>query len=192
MSGRRDAGGRAAAVLLAGLSLAAGGCALFHGPPPLPPVIIPQSPILFLAAPPSPPPMPLPNALNPAVAGSDAPVFAALAMPPAPVPPRRAPAPERRAPAPAAADAPRPQLSAELSPAQRNAYRGRVQQLLGRAQSELATLYRRNLGNEAAATRAQAGEFVHQAQQAIEQGDWVRAETLAQKADALARYLLGQ
>ncbi|HEY7856765.1 MAG TPA: hypothetical protein VIC32_09985, partial [Terriglobales bacterium] len=56
---------------------------------------------------------------------------------------------------------------------------------------QLNTLRRRNLSAEASATRSQASEYITQSQQALAQGDFVRAWTLADKAQTLTRYLLG-
>ncbi|HUX67985.1 MAG TPA: hypothetical protein VMV31_10920 [Terriglobales bacterium] len=180
--------------LAASLALASSGCALFHRrPPEPPPVVIPQ-PAILLAPPASEPPMAPPAELEPLRAAPPAWLLGLRLAPPPP--PRRnhevAPARnDRVATAPAPADQPPPQLTAGLSPQQQAAYRNRTLALLQRTQRELAILQQRRLGAEASATRAQAGEYVRQAQQALGQGDVVRAETLAQKAETLARFLLG-
>lgn len=185
-------GASAAAALLA---LASAGCGLFHRQPPLPPVVIVEPPIL-LPAPASQAPEPPPAVLVPL---ADSPPLWLLAwrLPSPPPPPRRvaeapprsdhalpAPLPPVQAPAP-------PQMTAGLSPEQQRAYRARTLLLLQQTQRELDVLNRQQLNAEGAATRSQAGEYVRQAQQALDQGDVVRAETLAQKAETLARFLLG-
>lgn len=188
--GPRSGAGPGAGVLLLGAVLLSG-CGLFRRTPPLPPVIIVEPPLLFPAPPPA--PMPAPADLNPLTA--PAPDWTlALALPPPPrLRPRRVAPAEPSVPRPQAdVDKPQPQLSAGMSQQQRFAYRGQVQATLGRAAHDLAILARRSLSANAAATRAQAGEYVRQAQEALQQGDLVRAQMLAAKAETLARFLLGQ
>ncbi|MGH9481080.1 MAG: hypothetical protein ACRD1L_03215 [Terriglobales bacterium] len=187
-----------AAATVAFLAATSGGCALFHRAPVPPPVVIPQPPVLFVASPPSPPPEPPPAELLPARwAGEPPPLLLAEAqLPPAPPLPARREGEVARGdhaeppPAPTTPPPP-PQLSAGLSPAQQAASRDRTRALLAETERALKILNTRRLSGDAAATRAQAGEYVRQAQQALDQGDLVRAETLAQKAETLARFLIG-
>ncbi|MGH9412915.1 MAG: hypothetical protein ACRD0Y_04160 [Terriglobales bacterium] len=181
-------------VVLSGLMLTAAllsGCALFHRAPPLPPVIIVEPPLLFPTPPPA--PLPAPADLSPIIPPA---LSWKLALNIAPAP---RPRPRRVAPPQAAApeqkpdpNQPPPQLSAGLSQREQFAYRDQVQASLVRAQRDLKILAARSLSFSAAATRAQAGEYVQQAQQALKQGDLVRAQMLAAKAETLARFLLGQ
>lgn len=173
------------------LALLAGGCALFHRSPPLPPVVIPQPPLIF----PAPPPAPMMPPADFMPVDDPPPAWAAMvAGPPPPVAERARRAPEAaRDDHPATApETPPPPLNAGLSPQEQFAYRGQTLAVLQRAQHDLALLAPRALSANAAATRAQAGEYVRQAQQALAQGDLVRAQTLANKAETLARFLLGQ
>jgi len=189
-------------AVLAALGVGAGGCGLFQRRPALPPIVVLEAPILL--APPNPSPMLPPAVLAPPLdsPADSLPDFAdslavAAALPP---PPRRASAPERPAPgderppmpAAAAADGPPPQLTTGLSPAQASEARQRTLNLLSQTDRALLTLNARRLNAEDSATRAQAGEYVRQARQALAQGDVVRAENLADKADTLARFLLGR
>lgn len=185
----RGAASRAGGIVLGAVLLS--GCSLFRRTPPLPPVIIVEPPLWFPAPPPA--PMPPPADLNPLPA--PAPDWTlAIEVPPAPrLRPRRiAPAEPVPFPPQAELDKPQPQLSAGMSQQQRFAYRGQVQATLGRAAHDLEILSRRSLSANAAATRAQAGEYVRQAHEALQQGDLVRAQMLAAKAETLARFLLGQ
>jgi hypothetical protein len=96
-------------------------------------------------------------------------------------------------PHPEAAPPPAPPQLSVLSPYQQESYRRAALQALNNARRDLQTLYnRRNLDPQAVATRGQADEYVHQAQQALAQGDAVRAQTLAEKAETLARFLLNR
>ncbi|MGH9488520.1 MAG: hypothetical protein ACRD04_13145 [Terriglobales bacterium] len=178
-----------AGVLLAA-ALLAGGCGLFHRTPQPPPVYIFEPPMFFPASPPG--PMPDPVVLTPDPAAAPPWTFALEIGPPPPRPrPRRAP--EREPLHPAAPEPPPPpQLNPGLSAREQTAYRGQVLATLQSARSDLRQLARRALSSTAAATRAQAGEYVRQAQAALAQGDLLRAQTLADKAETLARFLLGQ
>jgi len=186
-------------ALVLALSFVASGCGLFHRQPPQPPmVLIPQPPILLPAAPLGEPPMPPPAVMNPTTASTLPPITPVQVGAPPP-PPRRTPENSSshwgrhlpaadKAPQP---DAAPPQLTTNLSPAQQSEYRRNTLALLNRTQSELRTLYGRpNFDAQAAATRAQAGEYVRQARVALLQGDLVRAQTLAEKAQTLANFLL--
>jgi len=182
--------------LAAGLALANSGCALFHRRPPGPPPVVIVQPPILLPAPAYDAPAAPPATLTPLWQAPPRWLLALRLPRLAPPPARRnsdaAPPRSDRPQAPTAnADQPPPQLTAGLSPQQQNAYRSRTLALLQRTQRELAILQQRRLSAEASATRAQAGEYVRQAQQALGQGDVVRAETLAQKAETLARFLLG-
>jgi hypothetical protein len=177
------------APLLLG-ALALSGCGLFHRAPQPLPVLIPQPPIVF----PAPPPTPMPPPTSYAVMDA-APDFSfAVALGPAPRPaPRRAP--EVVAATPPAVppeSAPPPPLTPALTPQQQAAVRGQALAVLERARNDLRLLAGRRLFGSAAATRAQAGEYVRQAEQALQEGDAMRAQTLAAKAETLARFLLGQ
>ncbi|MGH9475161.1 MAG: hypothetical protein ACRD1C_02390 [Terriglobales bacterium] len=170
-------------------TLAAGGCTLLHRNPPLPPVVIVQPPLIFPAPPPA--PMMEPAELTPV--DGPAPVWEPVVVAPPPVErPRRAPEPARAEHPTPPPDMPPPPLNAGLSPREQFTYRGQTLAALQRVQRDLTLLSRRSLAPAAAATRAQAGEYVRQAQSALAQGDLVRAQTLANKAETLARFLLGQ
>ncbi|MGH9395061.1 MAG: hypothetical protein ACRD1E_12885 [Terriglobales bacterium] len=181
------------------LCLLGSGCGLFQRRAPQPPAIIVLQPPILLA-PPSPAPMAPPEVLTPALDGPNAAApdlgLALILLPP---PPRRLVAsdhnPERageNAAAPPAADAAPPQLSGGVSPAQATASRQRTIIVLNQTERSLQLLNARRLNAEDTATRAQAGEYVRQARQALAQGDVVRAANLADKADTLARFLLGR
>lgn len=183
---------RRLALLLPLCGLAAGCGLLHHGPPMPPPILILQPPLIFPAPPPA--PMPPPFLLAPA----PAPALAALLVPDLPFgpPPRRdayragpafQPKPAATPPSP-----PPPPLTAGLDPQQQAYYRRQAAATLQQANAVLQRLQARRLGPAAAATRAQANEYVRQAQQALALGDVVRAQTLADKAVTLARFLAGQ
>lgn len=190
-----------AIALLAAASLLATGCGLFQRRPALAPIVVVEPPILL--APPNPAPMLPPAILTPALdSPADSPpdfsdsLAIAASLPP---PPRRTAVPGRAAPpddhppvAPPLTDAPPPQLTTGLSPAQTAEVRQRTLILLSQTDRALQTLNLRRLNAEDAATRAQAGEYVRQARQALAQGEVVRAENLADKADTLTRFLLGR
>lgn len=173
--------------------LASTGCGLFHRAPRPPAVLIIEPPILLpsLIAE---PPMPPPGDLYP-VALVDPPAFPLGRIGARPASIRRANngeagRAERRlemAPEPAP-----PQLSV-LTPYQQESYRRAALQALNNARRDLQILYNRhNLDAQAVATRGQADEYVHQAQQALAQGDAMRALTLADKAETLAGFLLNR
>ncbi|TAN23516.1 MAG: hypothetical protein EPN33_05055 [Acidobacteria bacterium] len=188
--GQGSGAGPGVGVILLGAVLLSG-CGLFRRTPPLPPVIIVEPPLFFPALPPA--PMPPPADLNPLTAPPPAWTLALDVEPPPRWRPRRVAPAESPAFRPQAdLDKPQPQLSPGMSQQQRFAYRGQVQATLGRAARDLAVLSRRSLSANATATRAQAGEYVRQAQEALQQGDLVRAQMLAAKAETLARFLLGQ
>lgn len=179
---------RTAASVALLLGLATTGCGVFHRAPPLPPILVFQPPILF----PAPPPAPMPPPTSYAVDGT--PPDFTFVMPVGP-PPRPAPrrVPEVAAEAPPVTDnAPPPPLTPAFSPQQQAGIRNQALAILQRARKDLATLAGRRLFGGAAATRAQAGEYVRQAEQALQEGDVMRAQTLATKAETLARFLLGQ
>ncbi|MGH9466171.1 MAG: hypothetical protein ACRD1Y_02330, partial [Terriglobales bacterium] len=98
---------------------------------------------------------------------------------------------ETVAPPPVSATPP-PPLSTGLSPQVQTAYRDQTLTTLQQAERDVQTLTRRSLTGDAVATREQATEFIRQAQAALSVGDLVRAQTLAAKAETLARFLLGQ
>ncbi len=181
-------------ALLLPLAGFAAGCGLFHHAPPQPPPILILQPPLIFPAPPMPPMAP-PYVLAPALAPP--PALAALLALRAPYgpPPRRdfrrgpAPAPKPAAPAPASVN---PPLTAGLNPQQQAYYRGQAVATLRQAGAVLQRLDARRLSPSAAATRAQANEYVRQARQALALGDVVRAQTLADKAYTLARFLAGE
>jgi hypothetical protein len=173
--------------------LAGSGCGVFHRAPRPPAVLIIEPPILLpsLIAE---PPMPPPGDLYP-VALADPPAFPLGAIGPRPAPVRRAGNGEltRPEPRPEAAPAPAPPQLSSLTPYQQESYRRAALQALNNARRDLQTLYNRhNLDAQAVATRGQADEYVHQAQQALAQGDAMRAQTLAEKAETLARFLLNR
>jgi hypothetical protein len=118
-------------------------------------------------------------------------VFAMQVGPPPRPAPRRVPEVVAEAP-PVTDTAPPPPLTPALTPQQQAGIRNQALAMLQRARKDLAILADRRLSDNAAATRAQAGEFVRQAEQALQEGDAVRAQTLAAKAETLARFLLGQ
>jgi hypothetical protein len=118
-------------------------------------------------------------------------VFAMQVGPPPRPAPRRVPEVVPEAP-PVTDTAPPPPLTPALTPQQQAGIRNQALAMLQRARKDLAILADRRLSDNAAATRAQAGEFVRQAEQALQEGDAVRAQTLAAKAETLARFLLGQ
>ena len=188
--------GRSARLALAaaGAWLAAGnaGWGLFHHAPAPPAVLIPQPAIVLADDSAALAPMTPPEQLTPMPLGP-LPVFPLPAAAPPPRPfevrnPRPRPAAAAAGPPP-----PPPQLTISLNPAQQQAYRRNTMAVLGRTRSDLRRLYqRRGLSAEAAATRAQADEYVAQAQQALTQGDLIRAQALARKAETLTRFLLGQ
>lgn len=178
----------------------ASGCGLLRRPAPqLPAIVVAQAPILLADGAAERAPMPPPQVLTPL---TDPPPLLAdagappLIGPPPPAPRRSDSAGDRReesppAPTSALASTP-PQLSPGLSPQQQAAYRRSVLALLRQTQNDLKQLYGRNLAGEAAATRSQASEYVRQAQQALSDGDMLRAQTLAAKAQTLAQFLLGR
>ena len=191
---------RIAALLLAALAPAAGmtGCGVFHRSPPLPVVVIPQPPIL-LPGPAIYPPMPPPSEFAPLE--EDATYEWAASLAPdlnLSAPPRRlaeSERPRRDQPEPPTStqpDQPAPQLSVGLTPAQAAVARQQVEQRLAVVRHEMVLLGPRRLDATDSATRAQVGEYFRQANDALAQGDWVRAQNLADKADTLARYLLGR
>jgi hypothetical protein len=178
-----------AALLLLAASGLAVGCGLFHhAPPEPPPILILQPPLIFPAPPPA--PMPLPYLLAPELGPlpplADAPAYA---PPPREAPRRPAPPPRQPAAAPPLTS---PPLTAGLSPQQQARLRRDAARTLGEAGAVLAGLNGRRLSPSAAATRAQADEYVRQGRQALASGDVVRAQTLADKAITLARFLAGQ
>lgn len=192
--------GRALGIGLAAILPALGGCGLWQrSAPQPPPVIITQAPILLADGAAERAPMPPPSNWVPLAA--PAPILADAGAPPLIGPP---PAPahrseggdERREDVPAIATnnapATTPQLSAGLSPQQQANYRRSVMGTLSQTQSDLKALYNRSLNGEAAATRSQASEYVRQAQQALADGDMIRAQTLAAKAQTLVQFLLGR
>ena len=180
--------GTLAPVLLGALALS--GCGLFHRAPQPPPVLIPQPPILFPAPPDT--PMPPPTSFAVLDAAPDFSFAVTFGPPPRPAPRR---SPEVAAGTPPAAPpepAPAPPLTPALTPQQQAAVRNQALAALERARNDLRLLAGRRLFGSAAATRAQAGEYVRQAEQALQEGDAMRAQTLAAKAETLARFLLGQ
>lgn len=179
---------------------AAAGCGILRrSAPQPPPIIVPQPPILLADGAAERAPMPPPSNLVPFTL--PAPILADAGAPPLIGPP---PAPirhseggdERREELPSISantlPTTPPQLSAGLSPQQQAAFRRSVLGMLSQTQSDLKALYGRTLNGEAAATRSQASEYVRQAQQALADGDMVRAQTLAAKAQTLAQFLLGR
>lgn len=183
----------AVALLLPCLS---SGCALFHRRPPQPPAVVIFEPPILLPSLIAEPPMPPPDVFTPAGLLDARPEFALGMVGPRPPLPRRPNEVARSDEHPDAATPPPPavppQLSS-LSPYQQENYRRAATQVINSAQHDLQLLYnRRNLDSQAVATRAQADEYVHQAQQALAQGDLVRAQTLAEKAATLARFLLNR
>jgi hypothetical protein len=177
----------AAPLLAAAASLA--GCGLFHhAPPQPPPIVVLQPPLIFPAPPPA--PMPLPYVLTPELGPlpplADVPGYG----PPPRIAYRRRPAPQPNPPA--QANVAPPPLTAGLTPQQQAYYRRQANATLYRAGLVLARLNPRRLSPAAAATRAQANEYVRQAQQALASGDVLRAQNLADKAMTLARFLAGQ
>lgn len=187
-------------LLLLALLLPFGGagCGVFHRAAPQPPAVVLIEPPMLLPNLVAEPPMPPPDTLDPLALDSlDAlPAFdLGYVAPRPPLLPRRPEIASRdddhpdAVPAPPAAP---PQLSA-LNPYQQQNYQRAAQQALNNARRDLQTLYnRRNLDAQSVATRAQADEYVHQAQQALTLGDVVRAQMLAEKAETLARFLLGR
>lgn len=173
------------------------GCHLLRPRPQLPAVIVPQPPILFPASLYTVAPMPLPAVLTPELTTA-LPTFPLDRIGPPPHLRRRAdsirePRPEPFEPPPAsAAPLTAPQLTTPGNPVQQAASRRHTTGVLSQARNELRLLYSRRLDRQAAATRAQASEYVRQAEAALAQGDLVRAQMLAQKAEQLARFLLGQ
>lgn len=192
-------GWRSSVGLAAILPMAAG-CGLLRRSEPQPPaIVVPQPPILLADGAAERAPMPPPSNLVPLEA--PVPILADVGAPPLIAPPpaqahHSEGGDERRdemAPAsnPAMPPTP-PQLSAGLSPQQQADYRRSVLGILSQTQNDLKALYSRTLNGEAAATRSQASEYVRQAQQALADGDMVRAQTLAAKAQTLAQFLLGR
>ncbi len=166
-----------------------GGCFLFPRAKPVPPTLVLTQPIILstpevTATPPPPPPKVI--VLAPESA-------------PKPSPParhRRRHVAASRKPAeaanPAAADAgPQPQLTSELTPEEAARYRRTAAEWLDAASHDLKLTANRQLAAEEAATRAQANEYISQAQAALAEGAVVRAQNLAHKALVLAEALLG-
>ncbi|HXE31051.1 MAG TPA: hypothetical protein VN515_04555 [Terriglobales bacterium] len=176
------------------------GCGFFQRRPPAPPpIVVLQAPIL-LPNPAQEPPMPAPAVLTPTTAPPPQLSARTIVGPPPHSAPRRTAenasrAPDRPAPPPVDTREPLPagpQLTPRLSPAQEAADRRNISNSLDHTRRALTVLNaRHNLTVEALATRNQIAEFVRQAQEALAQGDLVRAQTLALKADTLARFLLG-
>jgi hypothetical protein len=182
------------ALLAVLLPLAGTGCGVFHRRAPQPPVVLILQPPILLPSLTADPPMPPPPDFEP-MAVDAPPEFPLGSIAAPPPPPRRAPGDETadRGEHPAATPAPAPPQLTSLTPGQQDNYRRAALLALDRAQSDLRLLYnRRGLNSQAVATRAQADEYVHQAQQALAQGDLLRAQTLADKAETLARFLLGR
>ena len=184
------------ALLAVLLSLAGAGCGVFHRHAPQPPVVLILQPPILLPSLTADPPMPPPPDFEP-MAVDAPPQFPLGFIAPRPPLPRRAPGDEAadrgEHPAPASTPAPAPPQLTSLTPSQQDNYRRAALLALNRSQSDLRLLYnRRDLNPQAVATRAQADEYVHQAQQALAQGDLLRAQTLAEKAETLARFLLGR
>ncbi len=168
-----------------------GGCFLFPRAKPVPPTLVLTQPIILstpevTATPPPPAPPPQVIVL--------APESAPKLSPPARHRHRRVAASLKPAePAsPAAADAgPQPQLTSELTPEEAARYRRTTAEWLDAAIHDLKLTGNRQLPAEAAATRAQANEYISQAQAALAEGALVRAQNLAHKALVLAEALLG-
>lgn len=183
-------------LLLAAVLPVTAACGVFHHRPPQPPAVLIMQPPILLPSLVSEPPMPPPPDFYPEAVDAP-PQFPVDVVAPRPPLPRREPGEDAASrvehPAPAATPAPAPPQLTSLTPGQQNNYRRAALLALNNAQRDLRTLYnRRNLDSQAIATRAQADEYVHQAQQALTQGDLLRAQTLAEKAATLARFLLGR
>ncbi len=170
-----------------------GGCFLFPRAKPVPPTLVLTQPIILstpdvTATPPPPAPPAPPNVI--VLAPESAPKLS----PPARHRRRHVAASRKPVEAanPAAADAgPQPQLTSELTPEEAARYRRTTAEWLDAAIHDLKLTANRQLAAEEAATRAQANEYISQAQAALAEGAVVRAQNLAHKALVLAEALLG-
>jgi hypothetical protein len=154
-------------------------------PPPRPPMAaalpedLPEPPLIALAMPKSPPiPMWHPRPLPPPEVKPEKPPSAVTAGPPAETPP----APAQPAPIPS--------LGRILSSEERQQYEAAVAQSLSEAQRHLAGLPNRRLTPDQQAEVARIRTFIRQANE-VRPTDLVTARSLAERAEVLARNLVG-
>lgn len=186
-----------AGLLAAALVLpwADGGCFLLHRAKPQPPALVINQPIILSSAPvvdvpTPPPPAVVPPPLKASASKSEE---GTVRRSRRPIRTAHLERPEKEAaaaPPPPADAAVQPQLTTKLSPSESEARLRSTNEWLDAAQHDLHLIAGRRLPADQEATRSQANEYIHQAQQALAQGDLVRAQNLAHKALVLAEAIL--
>ncbi|MDE3153985.1 MAG: hypothetical protein KGN76_02735 [Acidobacteriota bacterium] len=174
-----------AALALAALALALGGCARLHArtEPAIPPLALPPAPPHDVT------PAPLPSSPGPVGPGAGASEPAKKPVPDEPVERRRTrPAPAAEPPAHPAAQPPMLQTAPAASMPQAAQ---RIRETLAKAGSDLGQVDYQSLSTDAKAQYDTARRFIRQAEEALSAGNYVFARSLADKAAVLAALLHG-